>query len=292
MQEMFLRIQDACLQLRPAVLVTPAVISMFAGLFLWLGGVRYAFVVVGLLGAMLGAAIGLFIGRWFGLPTSLSVAIGAAIVAIAAMLMQHTVVVLLATVILATACGLGYMSYTIDTETWRQEISRIRQRVRSGGSLSDPDSSASSSAEMDYLRSLVHQAENETIADDRPSHDKGLDKLRTVLAEMRLSATSNRTSLVLWAIIGAGVGLVLAYLVKKIMMAVCCSIVGTTGIIGGVLALFLARGSAVFTSLQSRPQLLPVLFAAMIVFGCLIQLMFARPAGKKSAKTQESDEEE
>jgi hypothetical protein len=51
-------------------------------------------------------------------------------------------------------------------------------------------------------------------------------------------------------------------------------------------ALFFARGTPVFNNLQSHPRLLPTIFIAMIIFGCLVQLLFAGRAKAKTVKVE------
>ena len=54
MQDILLKIQDACLQLDAISVGAPAVVAIILGLVLWLGGQRYAAFVIGILGAVVG----------------------------------------------------------------------------------------------------------------------------------------------------------------------------------------------------------------------------------------------
>jgi len=96
--------------------------------------------------------------------------------------------------------------------------------------------------------------------------------------------------LVVWTVIGAVLGLGLAYVLTRIMLAICCSIVGSAATIGGILVLMLAKDVEVLSALLDKPKLIPTLFAIMIVIGCVSQLILAR--GAKAASETEQDEDE
>ena len=123
MNELLLKIQDACLQLNGWHLAIPGIAAVIMGLFLWLGGARYAFFVVGVLGAMVGSAAGLAVSQWFDLQLPLTVSIGAAIFAIIAILLQQTVILILAALIFALACGMAYMGQRVS------QLCRIKSKI-------------------------------------------------------------------------------------------------------------------------------------------------------------------
>jgi hypothetical protein len=74
------------------------------------------------------------------------------------------------------------------------------------------------------------------------------------------------------------------------MIALCCSIVGTTAILAGMLALLLAKGTEVFTALETKPHTLPSLYLAMILFGLLVQLLLAGSPKTKTVETTQEDQ--
>jgi hypothetical protein len=284
MQDFLTRIEEACLQMDPTWLWVPGLIAAALGLFLWLGGTRYAFFVVGFLGAMMGAGIGLLISQWFETPLLLSAGIGAAVLAVIAVLMEHTVIMLLATLIFAATCGTTYLSFSLD-DSWKQTLEeRARQKILQENNLDATGFlQAPREEESDY----------DDMTDDSLENDEektGLAKLKSVLADLKESLGSNKGMLILWILLGAAAGLTLGYLLKRIMMALCCSIVGSALIIGGILALILAKQTAVISSLQGRPRLLPTIFVGMILLGSLVQLLLA--GSKKVVKAESKDKED
>lgn len=280
MIELLLRIQEACLQLERWHLVGPGVGLIVLGLFLWLGGARYAFLVAGLFGATLGAGAGLLVGHWFELETALAVAGGAAIMTIVALLMQNLVIIGLAVALFAVVSGFTYLGYTLEQQESREGSGQTESN------LADADPSAS---DVDVLvrYESEHLRTSALEADDTPSG--GLRKLDRIGEELRELASSNQKMLILCAVVGAIAGLFLGFLLKKVMMAISCSIIGSTGAIAGMLLLLLAKGTPVISSLQARPKLLPSLFIIMALFGFLVQLILA---GAKKIETVTEDEDE
>ena len=111
MDNLLIRLEQAALQMDSFSLFIPALAAIIMGLFLWLGGSRYAGFVIGLLGASLGAFIGLIIAKWFETDTLITVAIATIFLALVAILLKNTVIILLATIIFAAICGSTYLSY-------------------------------------------------------------------------------------------------------------------------------------------------------------------------------------
>ena len=280
MSDLLLRIQDAALQLDAVVLWVPGLIAAILGLFLWLGGKRYSFFVIGVLGASFGAALGLLFSQWFAIDTLVAVAIGAILFAIVAVLMERMVLILLASMIFAVACGSSYFSYAVKDINWTEKLS-VMDKIRSSGYLpGSVDSLSDSDALADDL------PESDPTSTD--SHTYGMAKLKEIFSAIKQSAGENKGMLILWTILGAAIGLTLAYVLKKLVMIFCCSVVGTSAIIAGVVAVILAKGDPVITTLLLKPKLTPTLFLIMVVFGCLCQLLFARK--QKKVVVEQEDE--
>jgi hypothetical protein len=279
MTSLLMRIQEACLQLDTWYLVGPGLGLILVGLFLWLGGIRYAFLVVGILGATGGAVLGLLIGHWFGVETMVAVVAGAAITTILALLLQNLVIIGLAVILFGIVGGFSYLGYALDKPD-SSDPTDPSQFSESNLTYANPGSSD--------VEVLVNYESNGLGADD--SHTGGMQKLDGIRNEIKELASANRQMLLLCGAGGAVLGLLLGYLLKKVMMAICCSIIGTTGAVVGMLMLLLAKGTPVMMSLQDRPKLIPTIFVAMVVFGCLVQMILA--GAKKIEKATEDEEDE
>ena len=58
-----------------------------------------------------------------------------------------------------------------------------------------------------------------------------------------------------------------------------------------MILLLFAKGTAVFTALETRPRLLPGVFVVMVALGVAIQLLVAA-AGKVSKEASDDEEDE
>ena len=280
MIDLLLRLQEACLQLSTWHLVGPGLVLIVLGLFLWLGGARYAFLVVGIFGAALGAALGLLISHFFGVERALAVAGGAAIMTILSLLLSNLVIIGMAIALFAVVGGFTYLGYTLD----QQESTDLAGQLESN--LTDANG-GSSDVEVLVDYESRHLRSAALPSDD--THSGGMRKLDRIREELTELASANQKMLILWAAVGATVGLFLGYLLKKVMMAISCSIIGSTGAIAGMLMLLLAKGTPVISALQDRPKLLPSIFIVMVLFGGLVQLILA---GAKKIETATEDEDD
>jgi len=262
MSELLIRIEETCLQVESVRLLLPGLIATVLGLFLWLGGAKYSAIVIGLLGGACGALGGFMVSQWFSLSLPLATILGAVILALAAVLLQQMVIILLATVIFAAICGFTYLSYSVDDQSWNDSISAARAQA------------------LDQVQPYL---------DTEKTAGTAREKISEIFDDIKAVAGDHSGSMVIWALIGAGIGLICAYFLKRIMMALCCSIVGTTAIISGMILLLFAKETEVFTALQSRPQVLPTVFIAMVAFGWLVQLFLS--SAPKTAKADDDENE-
>jgi len=287
MNDLLLRIQEACLQLDAVQLIVPAVVSIILGLFLWLGGARYAGFLIGLLGAVVGAGCGLFLSQWLKLSLPVAMVIGAALAAIIAVLFQQTVILILAVLIFAAVCGSGYVSYAYSNGSWREKLQQMRDQ---GGQAERPAEEENDAAFK--LERLAQLREPKDEPATNFSAAGGIQKLKEIFQDVRTAAGANRGVLIMCILLGGGVGLAIAYLLKIIIMALCCSIVGTAGVIGGMIALFFAKGVEVFSVLENRNTLIPIIFLGMILFGCLVQSLLAAAHARTSRSLETEKDKE
>jgi len=289
MNELLLKIQDACLQLNGWHLAIPGVAAVIMGLFLWLGGARYAFFVVGILGALVGAALGFALSQWFNLQPSLAVSVGAAVFAIIAILMQQTVILILAALIFALACGMTYMGGRVSQPEFQDQLLQLNQRYTERSPADQIQNRDTTTLSEDLKAPLPFD-----WGDQEPTegglHTQGIQKLKDILNALFASASENRNMLFLWAVVGGAGGLLIGFLLKKIIMALCCSMVGPTCVITGMLALFLAKKIEVCSTLQDRPKLLLSVFVAMVFFGFPLQLFITGRAKKKSKDAEKKED--
>jgi len=254
MQEILLRFEDAAKDLNSWTLAIPGLVCVLLGLFLWLGGVRYSSMIMGLLGGGAGAFMGLLLSRWLAISLPICVIGGAAVVAVIAVLLQKIAIVVLAVVIFALISGTFYFNYSLAGEKAQEILARIKEKTQT---MPPPTN-----------KTELHQTAEE--------------KLGLIFSEIRKNASSNRFMLLLWIMVGAAVGLFLVYILKTLIMSLCYSIVGSTAVISGALMVVLAKGTLVITALSNRPKVLPTILIAMIIFGWVIQLLLGKPGKTKT----------
>lgn len=292
MIDALLRIEEAALGLNVVALFVPGVLIASLGLLLWLGGQRYARLAAGLLGALTGAWVGLLISGTTEAPTGMSVGIGAIALAAIAVLMRRVLIIALAAVIFAAALGSGYLGYAMDNESFQGSVSELRSSA-AHDDLDPPQTQGYDGAQLHYLNQLWRERQATAEDSEVSEHGRAMEKLKTTAAELRLSASENTGLLILWIVVGAIVGIVLAFLLGKLVMSLCCSVVGTTAIIMGMCMLVLAKGTPVISRLSAQPKVIGIVCIAMVLFGWIVQLLLGLGAkAKKAAADDDSEDQE
>ena len=284
MQQLLLKIEEACLQLNTATLAIPAAITILLGLFLWLGGTRYSFLVLALLGALLGAGGGLLIGPKLGAATLPSAAIGAIVLALVAGLLHKVTIVLLAMLIFALVGVTVHMGRIVGSEPG-QETTPYSTDLIDSTTESLPDyagqfADAADNAGAPGTNNDLGAPDNLQPTD---AHSIALGKLSDAWQTIKSSAQAHRGALVIWAVAGAVVGMVLAWLLRVLIMAFCCSMVGSAAVIAGIITLLLAKGTPAISALQPHPRVIPAIFTGMLLFGWLTQLLLIGPTKDKDS---------
>lgn len=255
---------------------------------------RYSHLVLGLLGAATGSFLGLFVSRWIDTSTLLCVAVGAVVGALVAVCIHRMVLVLLATIIFATVAGVSYFGYSVSTDQYKQLIENIREKAPGINLRSDTEEQEKTEIpDSEFARKLAelikqNELDSEAEADTAP-HQRAIGSLKTLWQELCLSASANKTMLIACVIVGAIVGLTLACLLKRMIMAICCSVVGTTAIMVGAIAVLLSADKAILTKINEKPTVAPAIFIIMIAIGWLMQMISAKAP---TAKATVSDDEE
>ncbi len=285
MQELLLKFQEAAFQMDPPSLWIPGCIGIVLGLFLWLGGTRYSSFVIGILGAGFGASCGILISHWFDTHRMMTVGIAAIGCTIVAVMLQRMVIAVLAMAIFAVTCGSTYMGFQIRDIDWRQ----VDETRNSAMNYIRPETEqpTGSSPLQPGAAPLTGAADSQNVAPTTEQTEGGNTAFSEIKNVLKSAVSNNTVMLILWIVLGALIGLALAHLLKKVIMAICCSTVGTAGILLGVIAVFLAKQTPVVDAILERPKLAPTIFGAMIIFGMISQLLFT-----KKPKPESDDEDE
>ena len=289
LNDVLLRLEEACLGLEAVTLFVPGVLVAGLGLGLWLGGQRYSKLAAGLLGASAGAWVGLMVSGLTGTPTAISVAVAVVALAAIAVFMRRIIIVTLAAIIFAAVMGSGYLGHALNDPEFQDGLSDLQARAVQS-ELEDAQTQVYGAAALNYLQQLRRQRQSEEQQSGGSMHSRAMDRLRTTAAEVRLSASENTGLLIVWIAVGAIVGVVLAWLLGKLIISLCCSVVGTAAIIVGMCLLVLAKGTPVISALAARPKMMMILCIAMVLFGWIVQMVLG--VGAKAKKAVSGDESE
>lgn len=280
MYELLLRIETLLLSLQTSVLWAVGIGALVVGLVLWLGGTRYHAAIIGVLGAVVGSAVGLVAGQQFGLSPWLGMAVGAAVLAGLSILLRNVLILVLAVLVFSAVSGAGYVSVVLD-----RAVPPAPSQSSSGPQAGQKGvfqhfSGMDLAARQNYMNDISQQAQ--TFA----------ERFKALLANTWQALGPRGWLVVLPLLAGAVVGILLVWLIAKIVIALAYSIVGTATVFLGAQAALLAAGVPVVSDLQSRPWLPFIVFVTMTAVGWVWQLLFAgakKPKHESPQKTEPAD---
>lgn len=274
MYELLLRTETLLTGLGSPALLGVGAVAIVIGLIFWLGGARYSTAIIGLIGAVIGAAIGLIAGHPFGLHPWLSVLIGAAVVAVLAIVFKKVLVLVLAVLILSAVSGAGYVSVLLDygapapsRETAVQPVGVYR-----------PFLQMAPEARLEYMGRISNQSQ--TFG----------DRLKALVDDTWAAIRPHAVMALIAVVAGAVIAGMLVWFIAKVVIPLAYSIVGVGALFVGVQAALLAVGVHAVSSLNPRPWLLPGIFLVLVVIGWVCQLFIWRPV-KAQHETKEGHKE-
>jgi hypothetical protein len=259
MYELLLRIETLFLGLQTPVLWAVGIGAVTVGLVLWLGGTRYHAAIIGVLGAVVGSAAGLLVSQQLNLIPWLSMAVGAAVLAGLSILLRNVLILVLAVLVFSAVGGAGYVSVVLDRAVPQAQSEIQAEQRRTFQYFSGMDLEG----RQKYMNEISQEAQ--TFA----------ERLKALLANTWQALGPHGWIIVLPILAGAVVGILLVWLIAKIVIALAYSIVGTATIFLGFQAALLAVGVPAVSDLESRRWLPVVIFATMTVIGWLWQLFYA-----------------
>lgn len=276
MYELLLRTETLLIGLEPPVLLGIGAAALVIGLIFWLAGTRYSTEIVALLGAVIGSAAGLLVSQRFGVHPWLSMIIGAVVLAGLAILLKKAMVLILAVLILSAVSGAGYVSVVLDRMVPPPPVETGTQQTLVYQSFMTLEPGARQS----YIEKI--SPESKTFA----------DRFEALLRDTWQAIRPHTLMALIAIIVGAVVGLVLVWLIAKVVIALAYSIVGTAGIVLGLQAAVLAVGVPAASRLYPRPWVLPIALLVMVVIGWVWQLLYLRskPVREKEVVVKEGPE--
>jgi ABC-type multidrug transport system fused ATPase/permease subunit len=280
MYELLLRIETLLLGLQTPALWAIGIGAIGVGLVLWLGGTRYHAAIIGVLGAVVGSAAGLLVSQQFNLIPWLSVAIGAAVLAGLSILFRNVLILVLAVLVFSAVSGAGYVSVVLDRavpQAQSQSQSQIRTQIQ-----------AVPTRAFQFFSGMDLDTRQKYMNDISQHAQTFSERLKALLANTWQALGPRGWIVVLPIVAGAVVGVLLVWLIAKIVIALAYSIVGTATLLLGAHAALLAAGVPVVADLESRRWLPLAVFVAMTAVGWVWQVFFASARIPKKKPPQEA----
>jgi hypothetical protein len=284
MYELLLRIETLFLGLPAPTLLAIGAGAIVVGLVLWLGGRRHSAVVAGLFGALVGSAGGLLVGQQFDLHPWLSMFVGAAVVAGLAILLRNVLIVVLAVLVFSAVSGAGYVTVILDRAVppARSETQDVPGQAFSDTRIEQEPmvqrfSGMDRADRLSYLDEITQEAQ--TFA----------DRFKALLGNTWEAMSPHSWGILLAVVAGAVVGILLVWLIAKIVIALAYSIVGTAALFLGVQAALLAAGVLVVSDIEPRRWLLPIAFLVVVVVGWVWQLFYGGPTKPARESPKEAE---
>lgn len=293
MNELLLRIETLCWEVNTPLLLGVGAGAALVGLILWLGGVRYSTVVIGLLGAAVGTVVGMFVGQQFGLDLLLSIAGGALVLGVVSILLRNILIIVLATAIFALVAAGGYTSLVLDGTPDEQQAD---PNVPLFGRALEPQapSMAQAFSGMDPNSRDIYLGH---ITASRAGSEEGSEVGFEARAKAVLGDTWDLLSPYKWQLLGVIVvggigGFLLVWFVKTVVLPLCYSIVGAAGILLGAQLLLLGVGFRAASALPPQRWVMPTIFGTMSVMGWVAQLWTARKPRSKTSGTERGGDDD
>ena len=270
MFEILIRIETLCLESQPLILIGCGLLVLILGLLLWLAGSYFSSVILGLLGAVVGSACGLLASQWLDLSALISMSVGAAVFAIAAILFKNVLVILLAAIIFALTGGMVYSSLILK-ETVPPPSSGL------DSAFVQPFSQMDSSSRLTYTDQVTVNG------------DTFLEKLKLLIKDALQTMSPYKWKILLFAFVGGVGGLLLIWFIRKLVLALCYSGVGTFLVLIGIEVILLAINIRFCSFFQERRPVFTIIFLSMLGFGTIFQLIVTNSKTKKAAAEQKDN---
>ena len=255
MLEFIQHFEQVASRFRPIVLIVPGVSAVLLGLFTWLGGLAIRRVLVAAIGAVTGAVCGFFLGGWNIIFIMVLTGLGAGVA-----IMFEKIFIIMLTATIAVLAG-----FFILAGPYIENADSLEQF---------PEHQTPDVGQYFTIRQVIEIA-TEYIA-----------SLRVTLQQ-----ACSQIPLRSWAVIAAlGVTFIAAGLfLWRVTSALCLAAAGTIFIFAGMISLLLCKGSEPLSSIYRSVSFYAAVFAAMIAFGTIGQLLLCRPAPKKARVDTHSD---
>jgi hypothetical protein len=255
MLEFLQYIEGIAPRLEPMVLIVPGLLCVLVGLFVWIGGLRYAKLIAAFLGTLAAGTCGILtIGRKLLPDIFLAVSSG-----FIAMFLYKLIFVLLAALI--AVAGVTFFLADVDVGAH----TKLVMYINSNGSetIGASEAAAMLGRAIGYL----------------------MKKTEAIYAQFSILRWS--------AVVAAGaVAAILTVYFGKVVCAICCATLGTVLNFTGMILLLFYKGAEPVSRISQKGLFFAAIFAGMIAFGTIVQLVFCLPRHRKDTQEPKTEQAE
>jgi hypothetical protein len=270
--ELLIRIETLCVEAKPLTLLGIGAITTIIGLLLWLAGMYFSSIVIGMLGAVIGSFCGLLVSQRFDLSSLLSMGIGAAVLCIAAVLFRNIIIIVLAVIVFALAVGTAYSSIILAGPPQQKNARPDKAMAGSFGNM-DPK------MRLSYVNKITEKDDN------------FFDKLKALLKDALGVMSPHKWKLFLSVLLGGLAGLLLIWLIKRLVLALCCSFIGALLVLIGIETFLMTFGLQMCSIFKEQRLALTVTYFSMVVTGTIVQLILTKSQKPKEATEQQNKDD-
>lgn len=267
MFEILIRIESLCLESSPGALAGSGLLVLILGILLWLAGSYFSAVILGLLGAVVGSVCGLLVSQWLNTPALISMLIGALVFTLAAILFRNVLIILLATLVFGLA-GMTAYSSLILKETPPKSSSFNSSFIQPFGQMD-------TSSRLAYAKQITEKGEN------------FFERLNLLIKDALQTIEPYKWKILLIAPVAGVAGLLLIWFLRKLVMALCYSGVGTLLVLIGLEVILLGMNVHLISWFQGHRATFTITYFLLAAIGVIFQFMTMK--FKKKKEVEESN---
>jgi hypothetical protein len=259
MLEILKNFEQAAAGFAPLVLIVPGLVILAVGLFVWLGGLGFKRLLVGLVGAISGVIFGFYLLRRNFIATTISTTAAILVAIIFERLFIAIILAALATVLGFVVLAGPYIDSDVAVDTASQ------------GLILNPDSDMSVRESIETMKAYV------------------------ISFSDIVKQASSQMPAYRWVIVAAlaVIFLVAGFWLRRFASAFCFAVLGTLLVFVGMILLLSYKGSAPVSKIANRSLFYAIVFIAMVTFGTFEQLLLLRrKKGQSTRKKQTSKEKQ
>ena len=270
MFEVLIRIESLCSGSTSDALLICGLLVLILGVLLWLAGLYFSGVILAFLGAVAGVFCGWFVSGWFDTSASVGMAIGVFVFTLTFVVFRNSVMILLSTLIFAFSGGTAYaglmLHKTPSPETFAEFNTSIIQPLRQT-EIASSDVRLNPTAEKDAAFS---------------------DGLRRFFMDVYEAVSPHQWEIILVIVLGGVVGLLLSWVLRRPIMAVCFSAVGTLLVLIGLEMTLLTMNVHLISKFQGRRATLTILYLSLVAVGVIFQFVLLTSVHRKKRASKVS----